>query len=90
MNSSGVLDLDRHHRLEQRRASPCRMPSLNADRRRHLERLLVRVDVVVEPSNSVTFTSTTGIAREHAVGSVLEPLSTAGMYSRGTAPPLMR
>ena len=42
-----------------------------------------------DPSNSVTFTSTIGKPASTPAGSVsFSPFSTAGMYSRGTEPPL--
>eukprot|EP01139_Manchomonas_bermudensis_P004031 Amastigsp_a16226_7.p2 type:complete len:109 gc:universal Amastigsp_a16226_7:580-254(-) len=43
-----------------------------------------------EPSNNVTFTSTTGKPAKIPAGIVSRrPLSTAGINSRGTVPPLM-
>ena len=63
-----------------------RMPSLKRDRGRHLERVLVRVDLVVGAVEQRHLHVHDREAGEHAVraASRRRPFCTAGMYSRGT------
>ena len=67
-----------------------RMPSLNAIDAAIRNAFSFESTSWYEPSNSVTFTSTTGKPASTPFGSVsFSPFSTAGMYSRGTEPPLI-
>ena len=66
------------------------MPSLNAIDAAILNAFSFESTSWYEPSNSVTLTSTTGKPASTPFGSVSRrPFSTAGMYSRGTVPPLI-
>ncbi|MNL69889.1 hypothetical protein D3C87_1948060 [compost metagenome] len=73
-----------------RTGSARRMPSLKAIGPAILKAFSFESTSWYEPKNSVAFTSTTGYpASTPAFRDSRMPLSTAGMNSRGTTPPLM-